>query len=175
MNEYASSPPDISQQSDYIVLQISQEAIQNCDTSEYVTLLHGITDSLQSFEAAFQRYVFLISGYDNDQRELYQIPEVVWFKKDLNSKLPFWLYFINTSDKKFFSWMIACLCRAMSLDQDEETIYADFNADAYNELIETQFSNIVKLMSGLGMGESIQEKVLKALSTNLASLMIVEN
>ena len=42
MNEYASSPPDISQQSDYIVLQIPQEAIQNCDASEYVTLLHGI-------------------------------------------------------------------------------------------------------------------------------------
>ena len=175
MNEYASSPPDISQQSDYIVLQISQEAIQNCDTSEYVTLLHGATDSLQSFEEAFQKYVFLISGYDDDASELYQIPEVVSFIKDLNSKLPFWLYFINTSDKKFFSWMIACLCQAMSLDQDEETIYADFNADAYNELIETQFSNILKLMTGLGMGDSVQEKVLKELSTNLASLMVVEN
>ena len=168
-------PPDIGEQSDYTVLQIPQEAIQNCDTSEYVTLLHGITGSLQSFETAFQRYVFLISGYDDDPRELYQIPEVVSFIKDLNSKLPFWLYFVNTSDKKFFSWMIACLCQAMSLDQDEETIYADFNADAYNELIETQFSNIVKLMSGLGMGESIQEKVLKELSANLASLMVVEN
>ena len=74
-----------------------------------------------------------------------------------------------------FSWMIACLCRAMSLDQDEETIYADFNADAYNDLIEYQFSNIVKLMSGLEMSDSIQEKVLKELSTNLASLMVVEN
>ena len=42
MNEYASSPPEIAPQSDYIVLQISQEAIQNCDTSEYVTLLHGV-------------------------------------------------------------------------------------------------------------------------------------
>ena len=81
-------PPDISQQSDYIVLQIPQEAIQNCDTSEYVTLLHGATGSLQSFEAAFQRYVLSVSGYDNDQRELYQIPEVVRFKKDLNNKLP---------------------------------------------------------------------------------------
>ena len=175
MSEFASSPLDMGQQSDYIVLQISQKAIQNCDTSEYVTLLHGITDSLQSFEAAFQRYVFLISGYDDDPRELYQIPEVVSFIKDLNSKLPFWLYFVNTSDKKFFSWMIACLCQAMSLDQDEETIYADFDAEAYNDLIEYQFSNIVKLMSGLGMGESIQEKVLKGLSVNLAALMVVEN
>ena len=174
MNEYVSSPPEIAPQSDYIVLQISQEAIQNCDTSEYVTLLHGATGSLQSFEAAFQKYVLLISGYD-DQRELYQIPEVVSFIKDLNSKLPFWLYFVNTGDKRFFSWMIACLCQAMSLDQDEETIYADFDADAYNDLIEYQFSNIVKMMSGLGMRESIQEKVLKALSANLASLMVVEN
>ena len=136
MNEFDSSPPDNSQQSDYTVLQISQEAIQNCDTSEYVTLLNGATGSLQSFEAAFQRYVFLISGYDEDSRELYQIPEVVIFIKDLNSKLPFWLYFINTSDKRFFSWMIACLLRVISLGQDDETIYADFDADAYNDLIE---------------------------------------
>ena len=42
----------------------------------------------------------------------------------------------------------------MSLDQDDETIYADFDADAYNDLIEYQFRNIVKLMSGLGMCES---------------------
>ena len=169
-------PPDISQQSDYTVLQIPQEAIQNCDTSEYVTLLHGATDSLQSFEEAFQKYVLLISGYDDDDtRELYQIPEVVKFIKDLNSKLPFWLYFVNTTDKRFFSWMIACLCQAMSLDQDEETIYADFNADAYNDLIEYQFSNIVKLMSGLVIGESIQEKVLIGLSEKLATLKVIEN
>ena len=106
---------------------------------------------------------------------MYQIPEVDKFIKDLNSKLPFWPYYVNTTDKKFFSWMIACHCRAMSLDQAEETVYADFNADAYNDLIEYQFINIVKLMSGLEMGESIQEKVIKALSANLASLMVVEN
>ena len=71
--------------------------------------------------------------------------------------------------------MIACLCRAMRLDQNEETIYADFNADVYKDLIEYQFNNIVKLMSGLGMGKSIQEKVLNGLSANLASLKVVEN
>ena len=52
---------------------------------------------------------------------------------------------------------------------------ADFDADVYNDLIEYQFSNIVKLMSGLGMDESIQEKVLKELSANLAALMVMEN
>ena len=140
-----------------------------------MALLHGATGTIQSFEEAFQKYILLVSGYDNDQRELYQIQEVVEFIKDLESKLPFWLYFVNTSDKRFFSWMIACLCKAISLDQDEETIYANFDADAYNNLIENQFSNILKLMSGLGMVETMQEKVLKELSTNLAALMVVEN
>ena len=74
MNEYVSSPPDIEPQSDYIVLQIYQRNIKDCDTSEYVSPLHGITDTIQSFEAAFQWYVLLVSGYDIDQRELYQIP-----------------------------------------------------------------------------------------------------
>ena len=63
----------------------------------------------------------------------------------------------------------------MSLGQDDETIYADFDADAYNDLIEYQFSNIVKLMSGFVMGDSVQEKVLKELSANLVALMVVEN
>ena len=55
--------------------------------------------------------------------------------------------------------MIDSICQAMSLYQDEETIYSGLNGDDYNELIENQFSNIVKLMSRLGMVESIQEKV----------------
>ena len=55
--------------------------------------------------------------------------------------------------------MIDSICQAMSLYQDEEAIYSDINADAYNELIENQFNNIVKLMSRLGMVESIQENV----------------
>ena len=55
--------------------------------------------------------------------------------------------------------MIDFICQAMSLYQDEETIYSDLNVDAYNEMIENQSSKIVKLMSRLGMVESIQEKV----------------
>ena len=63
------SPVESREASDYTVWQIPKETIQNCDTSEYVTLLHGAIDSIQSFEGAFHKYVFLISGYDDDPRE----------------------------------------------------------------------------------------------------------
>jgi len=32
----------------------------------------------------------------------------------------------------------------MSLDQDEETIYADFNADVYNDLIEYHLNPAIR-------------------------------
>ena len=47
--------------------------------------------------------------------------------------------------------MIAFLSQVMSLDQDDETIYTDFNSELYNDIIKLQFINIVKLKSGLGM------------------------
>ena len=60
-------------------------------------------------------------------------------------------------------------------DEIAERYHHLFRGKFENDLIEYQFSNTLKLMTGLGMGESIQEKVLKELSANLASLMVVEN
>ena len=80
-----------------------------------------------------------------------------------------------------YNWLVISYCYLSQLLanypylRNVNTRLLLFNAEAYNDLIEYQFNNIVKLMSGLGMGESIQEKVLKELSTNLASLMAVEN
>jgi len=45
--------------------------------------------------------------------------------------------------------------------------------DLFFKIIFQSHCNIVKLMSSLWISESIQEKVLKVLSTNLASLMVV--
>jgi len=50
--------------------------------------------------------------------------------------------------QKKISWRIDSILYAMSLYQDEKTIYSDFNADAFNELTEKQFSNICKIIDG---------------------------
>ena len=47
--------------------------------------------------------------------------------------------------------------------------------NTFSKIVWARISNIVKLKSGLGMRESIQQKVLKELSSNLAALMVMEN
>jgi hypothetical protein len=53
--------------------------------------------------------VFQIDGYNDDPREIYEIPEIKAFYKKVFEKYPYMLYFlsnINSND----AWVLACLC-----------------------------------------------------------------
>ena len=104
-----------------------------------------------------------------------------WNYKKANLNKPLIQVAHQTGIEPVTCWLTTSYCYLSQLlanyhyFRDVNTRLLLFNAEAFNDLIEYQFNNIVKLMSGLGMGESIQEKVLKELSANLASLMVVEN
>lgn len=53
--------------------------------------------------------VFQIDGYNDDPREIFEIPEIKAFFKKVFDKYPYMLYFlsdINAND----AWVLACLC-----------------------------------------------------------------
>jgi hypothetical protein len=68
--------------------------------NEEITLIENFFDRLQrndDLTRAMQgRVIISVHGYDNDRRELFEIPEVIkWFKK-ANSELTPWFFFLNT-------------------------------------------------------------------------------
>ena len=50
--------------------------------------------------------LFSIFGYDDDTRELYQIPEVISYTRELLDKYPYFLLFFN--DLMHIKWAIIC-------------------------------------------------------------------
>jgi len=46
------------------------------------------------------RCIFRVSGYDEDQRELFEIPEFVAFVRKVNESAPCWLYFSHPGFRK---------------------------------------------------------------------------
>ena len=75
-----------------------------------------------------------------------------------------------------FVTLITTASGASSIDIDKLNGARSLGAnriDLFFKIIFQSHCNIVKLMSSLWISESIQEKVLKVLSTNLASLMVV--
>jgi hypothetical protein len=51
----------------------------------------------------------MIEGYDDDPREIYAIPEVRAFYKQLWQRWPYWLYFCNLDTENLMMMVMCCL------------------------------------------------------------------
>jgi hypothetical protein len=59
------------------------------------------------------RLSLVISGYDTDPRELFEIPEACRYLRELDKHWPFWLFFLNQVDE---SIKVVAMCLASTLE-----------------------------------------------------------
>jgi hypothetical protein len=81
-----------------IVCNITKEIIESLDTYETDEFLNSLLrpGGAREFQDSLE---FGISGYTNDQRELWEIPEVRLFMKLIDENFPFLLHFCNKEDE----------------------------------------------------------------------------
>lgn len=79
----------------YLVLAISRQEIERGLVGDAADRLLQITDHPVLARHAADRLVLWVSGYDEDPRELGQIPEVCAFFRALHAHWPFWLAYLN--------------------------------------------------------------------------------
>ena len=78
-----------------IVLSISKSEIESCSLANAITRLHVATDNAHNVRR-YQNCLFLhVDGYDDDQRELFEVPEVRRYFKELVLVWPHWLWFMH--------------------------------------------------------------------------------
>ena len=74
---------------------IDKTDFTSLEVQKYTEPLHQFISDWELLEPQFQDHTFLVSGYNNDPRELFEIKEVVWFMDAFEKELPFWLYFAS--------------------------------------------------------------------------------
>jgi hypothetical protein len=57
------------------------------------------------------RLIFGIRGYDDDPRELFEVPEVRTWMEELDREFPYWFYFMDLGSRSTLSLVAFCLCR----------------------------------------------------------------
>lgn len=90
-----------------IGLRISRREIKDHDTSRSLALLNGLTQEKSVAWIARGRLVLSVDGYDDDQRELYEIPEVRRFINALHSQWKYWFFFSNET---YATLQVVCNC-----------------------------------------------------------------
>lgn len=78
----------------------------------------------QALAAQMNTMVFLLSGFDEDPRELHSIPEVRRFYGSLHDAWPYWFYFCNLESDSLLIMVLCCLPSLRITQIDQRTMVA---------------------------------------------------
>lgn len=84
---------------DFIVIQFSRKEVKKGLIGDALDRLRLISDDREKFCRFENSVVFIFEGYDQDPREVQEIPEVVHFFRTLTDQWPYWLHFIQRDIK----------------------------------------------------------------------------
>lgn len=78
-----------------LLLVISREEVESQNTVPALGVLNSLLESPEKALAYKENVDLSFYGYDDDPRELFEIPEVRNFASQLDDKFPFWLFFLS--------------------------------------------------------------------------------
>jgi hypothetical protein len=78
---------------DPVVVLVSRAEVEANDISSPLNALRTLTQSVATAREFCERVDIAFHGYDQDSRELFEIPEVRNFVHRLDEQFPFWLFF----------------------------------------------------------------------------------
>lgn len=91
-----------------IVIIISKEEILSGNVAGTVTLLKRLIETPNIARQHMEKLDIAVDGYNNDQRELFEIHEVREYLLKLNRQFPYWLFFLSKHylGLQLFAWCV---------------------------------------------------------------------
>jgi len=80
---------------DLIVVEFSKKEVLEGRVGTAVERLMLLSDTRENAEKFCGRVMFVFSGFDRDPREIYEIPAVVKYLKQMTDQWPFWYHFLE--------------------------------------------------------------------------------
>ena len=78
-----------------LMLVISREEVESQDVTNAVSTLKSLLETPEKAKLYRENVDLAFFGYDDDTRELFEIPEVRDFAFKLDDQFPFWLFFLT--------------------------------------------------------------------------------
>lgn len=125
-----------------VFLMFSRKKVETCDVDEPLQFLRGLTANPHAALEYCGRISLVVDGYNDDPREIFEVPEVRAFVKELDRQWPYWFFFLSQADDSV-KMLESCLCDTIevipgvaSIDLDQMEIALARHFDAMNRLCE---------------------------------------
>jgi len=129
----------------HTLLAIGRSSIEAQNTQGAVSFFDSLKVNKQTIKKHEGKISFFVYGYDEDKRELYEIPEVVEYFKKLEREVKYWFYFLSKDKQHSQSLkvLISLICeakqnegkpRVIELDPDKRVGFFEENFNWLNEM-----------------------------------------
>lgn len=149
-----------------VILNISQREIKQCLWGSALDRLMVMSDSLDNATRYKQSIGFMVEGYDNDPRELWDIPAVRKYFSALTKEWPLWYWFI-APNLELHRTITAILANSKYTSTSSGAIQVH-NPKSYLALVDSLSFSAFDFMTKLGIPENealtvMQSSVAKSL------------
>jgi hypothetical protein len=93
----------------FVGIVISRNEIESLEIAPVLKSLESMLYDAETVQAFQGQMGLSFQGYDNDPRELYEIPEIRRYLAMLDRNFPYWFYFHSTTDDTL-KMLAFCLC-----------------------------------------------------------------
>lgn len=92
-----------------VFLMVSRQQVEAGDIAEVLPLLRRLTGHRDTALEHCGRISLVIDGYNDDPRELFEVPEVRAYVQRIDQQWPYWFFFLSQADDSI-KLVESCLC-----------------------------------------------------------------
>ncbi len=137
-----------------VLYSIPREDIESGNTSEILQFLNNIISCREVTLGYMQKIEFMVDGYDDDPRELYEISEVISYFNNLNKLFPYWM-FLQSEGGQWLKVLVAILCEGKTIEHKKVAM----NGELMKDLLDTWFVSLNKLSHQCAISERLNRKI----------------
>ena len=141
--------------SELILYQFSRDRVEASDAKDFLSRFGKRSlPTGKKLETMMNSVALMIEGYNHDPREIYVIPEVRSFYKQLWQRWPYWLYFCNLDTENLMMMVICCLDSLDALKvQGQPQVQVQINPMEVVQFISGGFVPMNEMCERAGMSE----------------------
>ncbi|MCU0735859.1 MAG: hypothetical protein MUF20_10105 [Methylotetracoccus sp.] len=140
--------------SEPVILMFSRQQVEAGDISETLALLRRLTEDRQTAIDFCGRISLVVDGYNDDPRELFEVPEVRAYIKRLDQAWPNWFFFLSQADESV-KMLESCLCETIEVVPGVTSL----DLEQIERSLARHFTAVRRLREALDLPEDLCEEV----------------
>ena len=135
--------------SEPVILMFSRREVEAGDPSASVKRLNALFNTRDAIWRYRGQVALAVDGYNDDPRELVDVPEVRTFLANFNQRWPYWAFYFNQVDDSI-KLLASCLCAGHYLGRGQ----VEIDAEKLQRFLLTGFAAMNSIFDEHGIAEA---------------------